>query len=159
MYALVCSRTGMWEASDRERAGKRGSHKSQKNADGICTMAVSDSLILTGYTTTVHLHFVCPNTHFKLLHTLKIHQTRRQFILSLLSTHTQNWDRLHTRVTDVYVIPKTLMRHFLSAKSQVFRELGVSLKVLTSLRCLFPPQSRWLRSERGSTMQGSAERM
>lgn len=45
---------------------------------------------------------------------------------------------------------KTLMRRFLSAKSQVFKESGVSLKILTSLLCLFPPKSSWLRSERES---------
>lgn len=40
MYALVFLRAGMWEASDKERAGKhRTQKKAQKDADGICIMA------------------------------------------------------------------------------------------------------------------------
>lgn len=53
---------------------------------------------------------------------------------------------LYSCDTGVCVFPKTLMLCFLSAKSKVFRELGVSLKIPTSLRCLpppsFPPPSR-----------------
>lgn len=114
-------------------------------------MAVLDSLILTGHVNTVHLHF-CLSQHeffFKLLHILMIHQTRAHSPFSLLSTHAHNWDRLHTQDTGVYVIPKTLMRRFLSAKSQVFRESGVSLEVLASRYVAsFLPQSSQLGSER-----------
>lgn len=51
----------------------------------------------------------------------------------------------YSRYRCVYVILKTLMRRFLSAKSQVFESLGVSLKVIThSLRCVasFLPQKQ-----------------
>lgn len=46
-----------------------------------------DSLILSVHTNTVHLHFVSPDTHLELFHTLMIHHT--QLILSLPSTHTR----------------------------------------------------------------------
>lgn len=121
-------------------------------------MAVLDSLLLSEHINTVHLHFNSPETHLKLFHTLMIHHT--QLILSLPSTHTQNWSRLHTQDRGVYVVLKTLMRRFLSAKSQVFR---VGCQFEGSHFVTLPPQSRWLGSEREretlDTMQGRAEGM
>lgn len=119
-------------------------------------MAVLDSLILSVHTNTVHLHFVSPDTHLELFHTLMIHHT--QLILSLPSTHTQSWSRLHTQDRGVYVVLKTLMRRFLSAKSQVFRESGVSLKVLTLLRCLPKAAGLDQRERNGGYDAGGGQR-
>lgn len=93
--------------------------KPDKMLDVICTMAILDSLILAH----------CPKTHFKLNHRVGhtlplIHQTGTQFILSLLSSHMLNWDQLHTQDTGAYVIPKSLMRHFLSAKIPGVQRVG-----------------------------------
>lgn len=128
-YVLVCSRIGMCEASTGSLlVSVNPQKKPKKDADRICTMAVFTSLISTGQINTVHLHFVCPKTHFKLYHTLR--HTLPLFHTLILHTKLGGTG-LHTQDTGVYVIPKTLMRHFLECK--VFRESGVSLKILTSL--------------------------
>lgn len=117
--------------------------KKKKDAGGICTMAVLDSPILPEQINTVHLYFVPPtppNTHLKPIHK----NTQSSLCASLPSTHTRKTGVGCTLKMQpgVHVILKTLMRRLLSAKSQVFEESGVSLRVLT-----LPPRSHWFGSE------------
>lgn len=144
----------------------KNSQKKREDADRICTTAGFTSLIIPGRINAVHLHFVCPNVHYKLYHTLR-HTLLLIHALTLLSTHTKlGGVGLHTQDTGMYVIPKTLMRHFLECK--VLTESGVSLKVLTSLRCpLCSPdrlvgigekEQQWIRhggGQRGGVVGGA----
>lgn len=101
----------------------------------------------------MHLHFVSPDTHLKTIsHThISPHAVHSR-------THAKLGSAAHSAHKDrgVSVILKTLIRRFSSAKSQVFRESGVSWKVLTAS----PKPLAWIRERERKTVgmvQGRAE--
>lgn len=82
-----------------------------------------------------------PHTHTytKLYHTFKHTTLNSTTLFSHCHRHAHiTGIGLYSCDTGVCVFPKTLML-CLSAKSKVFRELGVSLKIHTSLRCPSSP--------------------
>lgn len=136
MYILVCLRNGMRDASDGERAGKRGSQKSPKRCwwdlhHGCFRLLNIDRMNIA------HLHFCCP---------FKIH-THTHSSFSRYYWHAK--DRLHTQDTDIYVILKTLMRCFLSAKSQVFQRVGCQSgdNHFATMPLFSPKQLAWIREK------------
>lgn len=143
-----------WDVWGNLQVNIRGKLRNKDKKKGcwwdLRTMTVVSSLTETGQINIAHLHFVCPHTHTytKLYHTFKHTILNSTTLFSHCHRHAHiTGIGLYSCDTGVCVFPKTLMLCFLSAKSKVFRELGVSLKIHTSLRCpsspfFSPPPSR-----------------